>query len=444
MDASPIVARALNHHYGSGELRKQILYDIDVEMREGEIVIVTGPSGSGKSTLLTLIGALRSAQEGSLCVLGQELRGASTAELQSVRRQIGYIFQHHNLIEALTARQNVEMSLQLHRRRGARELRQRARDMLEAVGLGDRADQHPSHLSGGQRQRVAIARALVAQPRIILADEPTASLDKKSGRDVVDRMYALAREQRVTVLLVTHDNRILDVADRIIHLEDGRLSSFTEAVVANTQHLMKMLADSNRKGELRRLVAGMTREQFQRSLEQLTAESRRFLEATALANDEAFQSMLEQALFAFTFKMGDLLDAERASLFLVDEERGELWLRVAQDEAGKPVEFRMPLGVGVAGVVAQTGEGCRIDDAYTDPRFHRAVDEETGFHTRSILCQPLRSAAGGRVFAVAQLLNPRAGGSFDADDEARFSAFLGSISVILETWWSLARRRREA
>ena len=443
MDAAPIVARTLNHFFGSGELRKQILFDIDVEVRPGEIVIITGPSGSGKTTLLTLIGALRSAQEGSLQVLGRELRGADARALQSVRQQIGYIFQHHNLIEALTARQNVEMALQLHPNRGARELREKATAMLEAVGLGERVEHHPAQLSGGQRQRVAIARALVSQPRIILADEPTASLDKKSGREVVDRMQALAREQGVTVVLVTHDNRILDIADRIIHLEDGRLSSFTDAVLANTQHLMRTLAESNRKGELRHLVGGMTREQFQRGLEQLTSESRRFLEATSMANDEAFQSMLEQALFAFTFKMGDLLEAERASLFLVDHGRREMWLRVAQDEGGKPLEYRMPLGVGVAGHVAATGEGCRIDDAYADPRFNPDLDHETGFRTRSILCLPLRSTATGKVFAVAQLLNRRDGNVFDAEDEKRFAAFLESIGVILETWWSMASRQRE-
>ena len=443
MDAAPIASRTLCHFYGSGDLRKQILYDVDVEVRTGEIVIVTGPSGSGKTTLLTLIGALRSAQEGSLQVLGQELRGADARSLQSVRQRIGYIFQHHNLIEALTARQNVEMALQLHPNRGPRELRERACAMLEAVGLGDRVDHHPAQLSGGQRQRVAIARALVSQPRIILADEPTASLDKKSGREVVDLMQALAREQGVTVVRVTHDYRILDIADRIIHLEDGRLCSFSDAVLANTQHLMRTLADSNRKGELRTLVSGMNEEQFQRGLEQLTSESRRFMEATSLANDEAFQSMLEQALFAFTFKMGDLLDAERASLFLVDHERNEMWLRVAQEEGGKPLEYRMPLGAGVAGHVAASGQGCRIDDAYADPRFNRELDQETGFRTRSILCLPLRSSATGKVFAVAQLLNSRDGSVFDAEDEKRFGTFLDSIGVILETWCAMAHRRRE-
>jgi len=439
---APIVGTTLSHFYGSGELRKQILYEVDVTVRAGEIVIVTGPSGSGKSTLLTLIGALRSTQHGSLSVLGEELREARAATLERVRKQIGYIFQHHNLIDAITARENVEMALYLHDWSSRRAVREQAAEMLAAVGLGDRIDYHPSQLSGGQRQRVAIARALVSRPRIILADEPTASLDKQSGRDVVDRMQELAREQGVTVLLVTHDNRILDIADRIIHLEDGRLSSFTDAVIANTRQMMGLLAESHRNGDLRHRIAGMSGDEFRAALEQLTAEARRFLEATELANDEAFRGMLDEALFAFTVKMGDLLDAERASLFLIDRERNELWLRFAQEEKGKPVDFRIAIGSGIAGSVAQTGQGVRIDDAYEDPRFHSGVDEETGFRTRGVLCLPIRDA-DGEVFAVAQLLNRRDGKPFDAGDEVRFADFLASIGVILRSWWATARSRRE-
>jgi len=119
-----------------------------------------------------------------------------------------------------------------------REVRERARAMLESVGLGHRMHEHPSRLSGGQRQRVAVARALVTEPRIVLADEPTASLDKQSGREVIDLMQNLARAHGTTILLVTHDNRVLDVADRILHLEDGRLSTFTDAVIANNRHMM--------------------------------------------------------------------------------------------------------------------------------------------------------------------------------------------------------------
>jgi putative ABC transport system ATP-binding protein len=220
---SVILVQNLNHYFGSGSLRKQVLFDITLEIQEGEIVILTGPSGSGKTTLLTLLGGLRSAHEGSLNILGQEIREAQEHQLVQVRRQIGYIFQAHNLMRFLTARQNVRMSLELHEEWLDGDLNARVMEMLEAVGLGSRIDYYPDSLSGGQKQRVAIARALVSHPKIVLADEPTAALDKQSGRDVVEIMQRLAKEQGCTILLVTHDNRILDIADRILHMEDGRL-----------------------------------------------------------------------------------------------------------------------------------------------------------------------------------------------------------------------------
>ena len=212
----------VNHYYGQGSLQKQVLFDINLHIDRGEIIIMTGPSGSGKTTLLTLMGSLRSVQEGNLSILGQELHHASKEQMTLARRHIGYIFQAHNLLNFLTAYQNVEMALELQDVT-ATEADTRIRSVLSAVGLADRMDYYPSNLSGGQKQRVAIARALVSQPKIILADEPTAALDKKSGRDVVEIMEKLAREQGCTILLVTHDNRILDLADRIIYMEDGYL-----------------------------------------------------------------------------------------------------------------------------------------------------------------------------------------------------------------------------
>jgi putative ABC transport system ATP-binding protein len=213
----------LCHYFGQGNLKKQILFDINLILRSGEVVIMKGPSGSGKTTLLTLMGGLRSSQSGSLKVLGEEMVGASKSKLVKTRRNIGYIFQGHNLLKSLTARQNVEMSLDLHDGLSRKETKQRAIEMLEAVGLGDRVDYYPHNLSGGQKQRVAIARALVSHPKLILADEPTAALDSKSGRDVVDLMQKLSKERGCTTLIVSHDNRILDVADRIVELEDGHL-----------------------------------------------------------------------------------------------------------------------------------------------------------------------------------------------------------------------------
>jgi len=213
----------LNHYFGEGALKKQVLFDINLQIKSGEIVIMTGPSGSGKTTLLSLMGGLRSAQEGSLQILNQEVCGASKRVLTKMRRQIGYIFQAHNLMSFLTAKENVKMSLELHPEYLNQDINTKAIAMLEQVGLGDRVNYYPESLSGGQKQRVAIARALVSHPKIVLADEPTASLDKQSGRDVVELMQKLAKEQGCTILLVTHDNRILDIADRIIYMEDGQL-----------------------------------------------------------------------------------------------------------------------------------------------------------------------------------------------------------------------------
>ena len=212
----------LNYYFGKGSLKKQILFNINLKIFPGEIVLMTGPSGSGKTTLLTLVGGLRSPQEGSLKVLGKELSGAEPKDFVLLRRNIGYIFQAHNLLACLTARQNVQMSLELHPEI-EEDLRKKAAGILTAVGLEDHIDYYPENLSGGQKQRVAIARALVSHPQLVLADEPTAALDSKSGRDVVEIMQHLAKKQNCTILLVTHDDRILDIADRIVHLEDGRL-----------------------------------------------------------------------------------------------------------------------------------------------------------------------------------------------------------------------------
>ncbi|MEA5507565.1 DevA family ABC transporter ATP-binding protein [Halotia wernerae UHCC 0503] len=218
----------LDHYFGQGSLRKQVLFNLNLEIKPGEIIILTGPSGSGKTTLLTLVGGLRSAQFGSLRVLGQEVCHASAKQLVQVRRNNGYIFQAHNLHGSLTALQNVKMGLELHQHIELQEMQTRSAKMLEQVGLGNHLHYYPDKLSGGQKQRVAIARALVSYPQIVLADEPTAALDSQSGRDVVNLMQKLAKEQGCTILMVTHDNRILDVADRIIHMEDGKLSKLTK------------------------------------------------------------------------------------------------------------------------------------------------------------------------------------------------------------------------
>ena len=226
MRKEPVISiQYLNHYYGKGSLKKQILYDINLDIYPGEIVIMTGPSGSGKTTLLSLIGGLRSVQEGSLKFLGEELYRANPRKLVSTRRNIGYIFQAHNLLEFLTAKQNVQIAAELNKCISQKEAIAQSKEILEAVGLANRIDYFPDNLSGGQKQRVAIARALVNNPPLVLADEPTAALDKQSGRDVVEIMQRLAKEQGTSILLVTHDSRILDIADRIVNMEDGLLTS---------------------------------------------------------------------------------------------------------------------------------------------------------------------------------------------------------------------------
>jgi putative ABC transport system ATP-binding protein len=223
--AGPVLrVRGLNHWFGDAGERKQVLFDNNLEIMPGEIVIMTGPSGSGKTTLLTLLGGLRTVQDGRVEVLGRSLNGLAGPELVRVRRDIGFIFQAHNLFKSLTALQNVQLALELKHRNPA-ETRRRAAEVLTDVGLAERLYYKPDALSGGQKQRVAIARALANRPRLILADEPTAALDERSGRDVVELLKRLARERGCTSLIVTHDNRILDVANRIVSMVNGRIRS---------------------------------------------------------------------------------------------------------------------------------------------------------------------------------------------------------------------------
>ncbi|MFP1630956.1 ATP-binding cassette domain-containing protein [Zhengella sp. ZM62] len=220
-----VVARGLNHWFGTGEARKQALFDIGLTLPRGSLTVLMGPSGSGKTTLLTLIGCLRSVQEGSVQLMGHELHGATEAALTLLRRRLGFIFQSHNLHQSLTAQQNVIMGVQV--RAGVPDVvaRQAAARALDLVGLSDRMDYLPANLSGGQKQRVAVARALVGNPALVLADEPTAALDKDSAGEVVDLLSRLGTARGTTTLLVTHDSRILDRADRILTLEDGRIVS---------------------------------------------------------------------------------------------------------------------------------------------------------------------------------------------------------------------------
>ena len=220
---TPVELSGVFYTYDKGD--RPVLRDVALSVGLGEIVLLTGPSGSGKTTLLTLIGALRAMQAGSCRVLGQELARAGVAGRVALRRRIGFIFQQHNLLGFLTARQNVAMALELDTELGERARLTRAGEMLAAVGLREKTESLPGQLSGGQRQRVAVARALVGGPGLVLADEPTAALDRQSGQDVVRLLTELARQRGVPILMVTHDPRILDIADRIVAMEDGRIAA---------------------------------------------------------------------------------------------------------------------------------------------------------------------------------------------------------------------------
>ncbi|MEB3319456.1 MAG: ATP-binding cassette domain-containing protein [Cyanobium sp.] len=226
---APLITVAhLDHSFEEAGTTKPVLHDINMSVHPGEIVILTGPSGSGKTTLLTMLGGLRAAQSGRLQILGSELLHAEAATLTRLRRQVGFIFQAHNLLPYLTALENVRVGLEVHPvwlQRGRRAMDERAAALLTQVGLAERTAYYPEKLSGGQKQRVAIARALAPAPKLLLADEPTAALDKESGRLAVELFRRLADEQGAAIVMVTHDNKVLDIADRIVQLEDGRLLS---------------------------------------------------------------------------------------------------------------------------------------------------------------------------------------------------------------------------
>ena len=258
----PVSIRDLSYSYRDAFAEHRILKDVDLDIGIGEIVIVTGPSGSGKTTLITIIGALRAAQAGSVKIFGQDLVGAPQRKRVAVRKKVGYIFQQHNLLDYMTVGQNIMMSLQLGSGSVKRSVaRDKISGVLAQVGLEEHINKRPPALSGGQKQRVGIARALVNEPKLILADEPTASLDKEAGRNVVNLIQDLARQQGSTVIMVTHDNRILDVADRIRHREDGVSQSIGEAVASSTSRMLRLLErhDPATSHYLSALSMGLTR-----------------------------------------------------------------------------------------------------------------------------------------------------------------------------------------
>ena len=427
---STVVVRQLSHFFGDGSLRRQVLFDIDLEILSGEIVIMTGPSGSGKTTLLTLIGGLRKVQTGTIQVLGKSLDGVSAGRLKKIRRQIGFVFQDHNLLSSLNAVKNVEMAAALYPI-SRRESERRSKAALTAVGLEQHFEKSPQQLSGGQKQRVAIARALVNQPQIILADEPTASLDGETGREVVDLMQKLAKQQGCTIILVTHDNRILDIADRIINLEDGRLATDQGQFVFSLSDLTSLVSDVS-PNVIADMILPLSTEQFSDFLAQLNRELQGTLGAPSLMRDRSFESKLQMMLQAIALKIAQILKAEQVTFFVVDRSRQMLWAKNARGPHGEPTSIEVPIDSGVAGYVAMTGETVHVNHPYQDLRFNPQADFETDWVTRNMLCLPLMDE-NSEIFAVAQVLNKLDGESFDAVDEERFFRLTQSLGYTVQS-----------
>ncbi len=218
-----IQLRNVTKSYGEGTAAVRAVDDVSLDVSAGEVLLMMGPSGSGKTTLLSIMGAILQATSGSVKILDTELVGLKESKLPDLRlSNIGFIFQGFNLFPALTAQENVEVALTL-KGLSKSAARARAAELLEQVGLADRRKHHPADMSGGQKQRVAIARALAGEPRIILADEPTAALDSESGKTVMEILTTLARDRGRAVVIVTHDSRVLHYGTRMVHIADGRL-----------------------------------------------------------------------------------------------------------------------------------------------------------------------------------------------------------------------------
>ncbi|MGO8747612.1 MAG: ABC transporter ATP-binding protein [Thermoguttaceae bacterium] len=229
---SAIRTEQLTKVYGSGNTEVVAMRDATLEVRRGEVVALLGPSGSGKTTFLTAVGLVNAPTSGRIYIGGRLIVDGphSLTNLRTFRRRhIGYVFQNFNLIPFLTARENVQIALELNHR-ASRDARRHAMELLEGLGVGDRADYLPSTLSGGQQQRVAIARALANRPSVILADEPTAALDSRRGRQVIDLFAQVAHEHGAGAIVVTHDSRALDLFDTIYHMEDGVIRRAVDAV----------------------------------------------------------------------------------------------------------------------------------------------------------------------------------------------------------------------
>lgn len=222
---SLIKLTGLEKIYHQGKIDVPALRGIDMEIESGEFTTIFGPSGSGKTTLLNMIGCLDKSTAGEIIFDGHSINDLDNKELAEVRRyNLGFVFQSYNLIPVLTAFENVEFAIRLIEKHSKKERRDRVMSLLEEVGLGDMADRRPNELSGGQKQRVAIARALIKEPKLVLADEPTANLDSQTSKEVLELMKEMNEELNTTFIFSTHDPQVMDYARRLIEIKDGKIN----------------------------------------------------------------------------------------------------------------------------------------------------------------------------------------------------------------------------
>jgi putative ABC transport system ATP-binding protein len=345
--------RDVSYSYPTPTGRKQVLRSVSADVWPGEIVLMVGPSGAGKTTMLTLAGALRSVESGSILVLRQELSGAGPRERMQVRKKIGFIFQHHNLLESLSAVDNVQMAL-APLGYPAKQARKECVEMLQAVGMGKHIHSRPRNLSGGQQQRVAIARALVRKPQLVLADEPTASLDGVSGREIVELLRRLARMQGCAIMIVTHDSRILDLADRSLRLEDGVLLSNAATVTQDSAHTLTMLTAFGDSEAFDWYWGQMETGAFLETLRRLRVEATQYLNVMDFGDVSANSDWMEVFLGSVLSKAAALVDAAYASVRTTGESGLPAFFLQAGAEgaAGEPARLevlgRDSTAIGVA------------------------------------------------------------------------------------------------
>jgi putative ABC transport system ATP-binding protein len=437
MSNEPVLAVSrLSHFYGSGALRRQILFEVSASIEPGEIVLITGPSGSGKTTLLSLAGTLRTVHHGSIRIFGKELNGASQPELIEIRKSTGFIFQNQNLLDSHTALQNVELSLGIWPAMPVEEVQSACHEALDAVGLGSHKNHYPQQLSGGQKQRVAIARALVRKPRIIFADEPTASLDRKSGREVVDLMQLLVHRQNCAILLVTHDHRILDIADRILNLEEGRVSSFESSLTSNSSRFLTTVSQLQRSGSLVRYVDRLSDEKFRDLVQQIAQDLQWILETIELGSREALQSLIYEILEAVAHKIKVMLGAEKASLFIVNPESSELYSRFVRNLGG--TDSGPPIGEEPS---SRTGGILQLQQPGVSSYFDFAFRHEQDYGEGRLLCMPVLDRKKN-VLAILEMIKRQEDPAFSETDEKNFSEYAESLAVILETSLQIAHQNR--